>query len=517
MNTQLRREFIRQISTMGAAAALSVAADDVSAQGPAGAGSSAAWPLTEAERAAAITPPNLQFAPGDVRRYGADPSGVRDSTQAFLDANSMGTHGGGTIRVPSGQYKYAPANTLNIAVSWTGDGPHETLILCDTSKFSGEFFRVVGSTELRDIVFKATGPKAGTGVRLAPVDAGQFTGHTRLTRVWVFGFNYNIQSDNNFEVTFDQVRAMLGNEGFYCSPETGEGNGYSTTHLHLNCYYAQNLRNVFYAPSIRYAFRTITFVGGAIEGATGTSCQSSFTRCSPLKFIQFYFEAAPKIPAAVFNDCVVSVDGAYLGGTGGIKAGANTRIDLRQVLAMVATDVFSDGDDTLQVVMEGCLWPAAGNTLKAANITLRNTSINGITYRDCTPESSSLGATRFSRQTTLVESTAAQDVYRFLTVSGGVMGGSLSGRFEIIAKDKGDASNQAVYEYWVGSASGGPKHASLVPLQRLVRGTDVGASAEPLILAQDGDRGGVKLQFLKNSGIQRVTVDVLYHGVTNST
>jgi hypothetical protein len=27
----------------------------------------------------------------------------------------------------------------------------------------------------------------------------------------------------------------------------------------------------------------------------------------------------------------------------------------------------------------------------------------------------------------------------------------------------------------------------------------------------------VKLQFLKNSGIQRVTVDVLYHGVTNST
>jgi hypothetical protein len=55
-----------------------------------------------------------------------------------------------------------------------------------------------------------------------------------------------------------------------------------------------------------------------------------------------------------------------------------------------------------------------------------------------------------------------------------------------------------------------------VMVQRLVRGTDVGASPEPLSLSADGDRGGVKLQFVKNSAMQQVIIDVLFHGMTNS-
>jgi hypothetical protein len=513
MSKQLRREFIRQMSAIGAVRTLAGVADAAPAQSTNGHESNAVWPVSDAERAAAVEPTNIQFAPGDVRRYGADPSGVHDSTQSFIDANSVGTHGGGSVRIPSGRYKYAPAGTLNIAVSWLGDGPHETWILCDTSKFGGEFFRIVGSTEFRDLLVQANGPASGTGVRLAPADVRHFTGHARLTRVWVTGFDYNIQCDNSFEVTFDQVRSQMGNEGFYCAPEVGEGIGYATTHLHLNCYYAQNRRNVFYAPSIRYAFRTITFVGGAIELASGDSCQASFTRCSPIKFIQIYLEAAPKIPALLLNDCTASIDGAYLGGTGGIKAGANTRIDLRQVLAMAASDLF-DGAEAQQVVMQDCRWPAAGNTLSGPNITLRNTSINGEMYRDCTSDSSLLGATRFSRQTVVINTNVPQDVYRFLDVAGDVPGGSICGRFEIIAKDKGDPSNQALYEYWIGAMSGGHQHASLMILQRVVRGTDVGASVAPLSLAEDGDRGGVKLQFLKNPGVAQVIVDVLFHGLS---
>jgi hypothetical protein len=523
MKHDYRREFIRRMSTLGAAGAFA----GVPAIGFAGAGGAAdasaggaaangEWPLSAAERAAAVAPANLRFQYGDVRRYGADPSGARDSTQAFIDANAVGTRGGGSLRIPSGQYKYAPAATLNIAVAWLGEGAHETLILCDTSKFTGEFFRIVGSTEIRDLLIKATGPKAGTGVRLAPADSAKFTGHARLTRLWVLGFDYNIQCDNNFEMTFDQVRSQQGNEGFYCAPDTGEGNGYATSHLHLNCYYAYNGRNVFYSPSIRYAFRTITFLGGAIEGATGSSCQASFTRCAPLKFFQIYLEAAEKIPALVLNDCTVSVDGAYLGGTGGIKIGTNTHIELKQLRAMVASDVFSGGDGTQHVVMQDCLWPASGNTLAVADITLRNTSINGVTYRDCSPESSSLGAIRCSRQTTLVNTIAAQDVYRFLSVTGSVVGGSTSGRFEVAARDKGDPSNQAVYECWFGSTMGGAKHAALTILQRLVRGTDVGASAAPFSLADDGDRGGIKLQFTKNPGIAQVLVEVLFNGLTST-
>lgn len=513
MDSHLRRELLLRMSSLGAAGALAAVPSAGSAEAQ---GQSGAWPVSAAERTASVVPVSLQFEPNDVRRYGADPSGERDSTQAFVDANAVATRGGGSLRIPSGQYRYAPTATMNIAVSWLGEGPHETLILCDTAKFSGEFFRVVGSTEMRDLLIKATGPKVGTGVRLAPADSGQFTGHARLTRLWVLGFNYNIRCDNNFEMTFDQVRSAMGNEGFYCAPDGGAGNGYATSHLHLNCYYAQNERNVFYSPSIRYAFRTITLVGGAIEGATGNSCQASFTRCSPLKFIQVYFEAAARIPALVLNDCVASIDGGYLNGTGGIKIGTNTRVELKEVLAMTAGDVFSGADGTQQVFMQNCYWPASGNSLAAASITLRNTTINGMQYRDCSPESVSLGAIRFNRQTTLVNANSAQDVYRFLSVAGETIGGSIAGRFEIVAKDKGDGTNQAIYECWIGSASGGPKFASLVTLQRLGRGTDVGASAAPLSLAADGERGGVKLQFLKNPGIAQVIVDVFFHGLSSS-
>jgi hypothetical protein len=514
MDTRLRREFLRRVATFGAAGTLGGIAD--AAQGG-GADSTAIWPVSEAERSASVAPLNLQYTPGDIRRYGADPTGTRDSTQAFVDANAMGNRGGGPIRIPAGKYKYAPSSRLDIAVSWLGDGAHSTFILCDTAKYSGEFFRMVSSTTLSEVLISAVGaPKVGTGLRLAPVDAGQFTGQVRLTRVWVFGFNYNIQCDNNFEATFDQVRCESGNEGFYCAPESGEGNGYCTTHVHLNCYYGLNARNVLYSPGMRQAFRSITFLGGAIEGASGGSCQSSFTRCSPLKFVQIYLEAAPKIPALVLNDCMASIDGAYLNGTGGIHVGANSRVDLRHIVTTTATDVFSGGDGTQQVTMQDCAWPASGNVLRAASLSLRNSSINGSVYRDCTPEISSLGETRFSRQTTLVAANAAQDVYRFLDVAGEVCGGSVSGRFEIIARDKGDGSNQAVYEYWLGSAQGGPNHASLVLLRRLVRGTDVGASADPLSLFGDGDRGGVKLQFVKNSGISQVIVDVLFNGITTA-
>jgi hypothetical protein len=517
MSTPWRRDFLRQISSFGAGCALArspAAAAGTQVISDAAAGS--ALPQTPHEQAAAVHSLNPRYEPGDVRRYGADPSGIRDSTQAFIDANAVGDQGGGPVRIPAGRYKYAPSRTMNIAVSWIGEGAHETFILCDTDSFAGEFFRIVGSTEVRDLLFKSARGKAGTGIRLAPADSGQFTGHVRLTRVWMLGFDRNIQCDNNFEVTFDQVRSQGGNEGFYCAPDTAGGQGYCTSHLHLNCYYAENGRNVYYSPSIRYAFRTITFVGGAIEGATGASAQASFTRCAPLKFIQIYLEAAAGIPALVLNDCTVSIEGAYLGGTGGIRIGTNTRIDLQQVIAMSASDIFSGGDGTQQVVMQGCVWPASGNTLAVANIALRNTSINGTTYRDCSSETSSFGAVWSSRESTVVDTNAAQDVYRFIGAAGQVAGGSVSGRFEVIAKDKGDVSNQTIYQCWLGSASGGPKHASLVLQQRLVRGTDVGASEMPLMLGEDGDRGGVKLQFTKNPGTLRVVVDVLFHGLMSA-
>jgi len=55
---------------------------------------------TAAEIAAGITPTNLAYVPGDVRRYGADPSGTSDSAAAFATAGSLP----GAVTIPPGTY-----------------------------------------------------------------------------------------------------------------------------------------------------------------------------------------------------------------------------------------------------------------------------------------------------------------------------------------------------------------------------------------------------------------------------
>jgi hypothetical protein len=49
-------------------------------------------PHSDAETAAGITPKNYDHPPGSVLRYGADPSGVRDSSEAWRDALKANSH-----------------------------------------------------------------------------------------------------------------------------------------------------------------------------------------------------------------------------------------------------------------------------------------------------------------------------------------------------------------------------------------------------------------------------------------
>jgi parallel beta-helix repeat protein len=48
------------------------------------------YPQTSQESSAGVTPANTAYLPGDVRRYGADPSGVADSTSALVSAIRTG-------------------------------------------------------------------------------------------------------------------------------------------------------------------------------------------------------------------------------------------------------------------------------------------------------------------------------------------------------------------------------------------------------------------------------------------
>lgn len=75
-------------------------------------------PQTDAETSAGVTPSNKLYAELNFLRYGADPSGVSTSDQAFNDAVAVAKEiPGGTIVVPPGLYSFASANTALNAVS----------------------------------------------------------------------------------------------------------------------------------------------------------------------------------------------------------------------------------------------------------------------------------------------------------------------------------------------------------------------------------------------------------------
>jgi hypothetical protein len=69
------------------------------------------YPQTDAERTAGVGPVNYAYPPGNVLRYGADPTGVRDSTATILVAFNVALASGDGPYFPAGTYS---ADTLQL-------------------------------------------------------------------------------------------------------------------------------------------------------------------------------------------------------------------------------------------------------------------------------------------------------------------------------------------------------------------------------------------------------------------
>ena len=66
------------------------------------------WPQTAAELAAGVTPATYSYQPGDLRRYGGDPTGVADSTTALSNAIAQCAQAtGAPVIIPSGTFMFA--------------------------------------------------------------------------------------------------------------------------------------------------------------------------------------------------------------------------------------------------------------------------------------------------------------------------------------------------------------------------------------------------------------------------
>ena len=95
------------------------------------------WPQTAAEFAASVVPTNYVYQPGDVRRYGGDPTNTADSSSAWQSAISLSAQTNGNVPayIPGGcAFKiltgatYGGSNQVNVR----GDGPSSQL-WCDST------------------------------------------------------------------------------------------------------------------------------------------------------------------------------------------------------------------------------------------------------------------------------------------------------------------------------------------------------------------------------------------------
>lgn len=102
----LRRDLSRALLGATAVTALGVkpAAAQTSCNAP-------CYATTAAETAAGVTPTNLAYVQGDVRRYGADPSGVGNSTAAIQNALNVGAD----VYLPPGTYQITTALTNGVS------------------------------------------------------------------------------------------------------------------------------------------------------------------------------------------------------------------------------------------------------------------------------------------------------------------------------------------------------------------------------------------------------------------
>lgn len=197
-----RRDLSRFLLASSATSALAMRS--VQAQ----AGAIPYYATTAAETAAGVTPTNTAYPQGDVRRYGADPTGVLDSTIAIQDALNVGQ----AVYIPSGQYTISASLTNNVSNRRVyGDGPAVSVL-----RPAGAIDTIVNTTPLSCVLMDNFGILG---------DSTTLDGITQLPGVPLY------------ETRFENLAVYVGGRAFYLPSEFN-------TQL-INCQCSSYNANVF--------------------------------------------------------------------------------------------------------------------------------------------------------------------------------------------------------------------------------------------------------------------------------
>lgn len=106
---------------------------------------------TAAELAAAVVLVNLGYSPGNVLRYGADPTGTNPSNVALQAAANQMAYGGANIYLPTGTYSITTAITPSASSPFVmqGDGMGKSII---NFNYAGNFLNVTLGANANNLV-----------------------------------------------------------------------------------------------------------------------------------------------------------------------------------------------------------------------------------------------------------------------------------------------------------------------------------------------------------------------------
>ncbi len=481
---------------------------------------------TAAEIAAGVTPTDYDFPNHDTvgfvlpGRYGwSTAASGADNYTALVAAAAVAAQATCAISFPGGTFNYTPSAKINIVSAWFGQGKVKTIINV-AAAYAGEVFRVTGHAGIRDMAIyqdSAAKTAGGIGLRFADIVAADFTAYGHAQDIYVDGFEKNIDFQNVTVTTLIGVQSANGTYGVYCVPDPANGNGYVTTIKFINCNILQNARNVLFNPSVNST--EVTFEGGAIELATGSFPQASFTNMASLRFNNFYTEGNATQPWLE----LVSVGQFAINGMTNVSGGRITCGD-NSTIGNISGYVGQGSNAKLVITGETCKFTildsqfaSSGNTFPAGT-RIVNSTINGRIYPfDAKQGNTYSGACANiypNTGATAVSTGSATDVYRFLDIAGAVVNSYVAGTFYVKATDNATGANFAMYAVPIGSGANFSAAAALGTTVVLkTGGTDPGVSATPFTLVDDGAGGAVKLQFTKNGAISQVNVVVAFHGL----
>lgn len=252
-------------------------------------------PRTTAEIAAGVMPVNFVYGayPLDLRRYGADATGVTFSDSAILAAIAVcgvSALNGARIYLPAGKYKFANPWVMTSGITIEGDGcttggTFPGTLVTYTGTSSAHFIQMtgLGGCALKRMQITNTG--AFTGAMLGARASSNCTVEDVVFNATTFGC-YHIELDQALQFTASRCSFYAG--AFSVNGQSSAGGSFSNVVRFDNCFWQGQA-----APPINYGGQSWTFKGCTFEnlsnGKAGCFGNTAITQCDGVTFTGCWF------------------------------------------------------------------------------------------------------------------------------------------------------------------------------------------------------------------------------------